>query len=236
MTGIIIEDQELGRIVAKLNPRAKRYVFRMKSDAIYLTLPPGTTREGMLKAIDDVRPRLLARRPDVPAQRLIDLSFTIRTEHFNLSLRQGISPRFLARSEWGRTEIICPPNANFADESLQTWLRKVIDEELRRNAKVILLPRLIALARDSGLKYAALKISSSHGRWGSCSNRGVINLSFYLLLLPSRLIDYVILHELCHTVEMNHSERFWALLNLHTDGRAHELRNELKSYRTTYDG
>ena len=118
------------------------------------------------------------------------------------------------------------------DENLQNWLRKVIEESLRRNAKSILPPRLEHLSAQCGLSYASVKINSSQGRWGSCSARKNINLSYYLVLLPSHLIDYVLLHELCHTREMNHGERFWDLLNRFTDGKALALRKELKKYRT----
>lgn len=82
------------------------------------------------------------------------------------------------------------------------------------------------------IAYASVKINSSQGRWGSCSTKKDINLSYYLVLLPSYLIDYVLLHELCHTREMNHSERFWSLLNQFTEGKALALRGELKKYRT----
>jgi predicted metal-dependent hydrolase len=229
-----IEDEELGRIVVQVNPRAKRYVFKTKSDNISVSVPPGTTRKEVLDALEQLRPKLLAHRTLLPKRRPIDLAFTIDTEHFHLSLKQGTTHRFLARSELGKMEIICPPDANFGDEQLQAWMRKVIDESLRRNAKVILLQRLTELSHQSGLRYSSLKINASHGRWGSCSTRKAINLSFYLLLLPQPLIDYVLLHELCHTVEMNHSERFWALLNQHTGGRALELREKLKAYHTSY--
>ena len=129
-------------------------------------------------------------------------------------------------------EIVCPPYADFADEKLQSWLHKVIEESLRRNAKSILPSRLAFLSKQYGLPYSSVKINSSQGRWGSCSARKAINLSYYLVLLPSHLIDYVLLHELCHTREMNHSERFWALLNQYTEGKALTLRGELRKYRT----
>lgn len=129
-------------------------------------------------------------------------------------------------------QIICPPDADFADENLQAWLRKVIEETLCRNAKVILPPRLQMLSAKHNLPYRSVKINSSHGRWGSCSAQGNINLSYYLVLLPAHLIDYVLLHELAHTREMNHGEGFWALLDKLTDGKAQPLREELKGYRT----
>lgn len=117
---------------------------------------------------------------------------------------------------------------------MQAWLRKVIEEALRRNAKIILPPRLYALSLRHNLPYKSVKINSSSGRWGSCSARGNINLSYFLVLLPKHLIDYVLLHELAHTREMNHGERFWALLDGMTDGKAQLLRSELRKYRTDF--
>jgi predicted metal-dependent hydrolase len=56
--------------------------------------------------------------------------------------------------------------------------------------------------------YTGVTVRNTQSRWGSCSAQKHINLSLSLMLLPEHLIDYVLLHELCHTVEMNHGERF----------------------------
>ena len=227
----VIEDEELGSLIVRVNPRARSLVFRTKSDAVYVSVPPGTTTKEVKRAIENLRCKLLLSRQKV-ARPLIDLDYKIDAEHFKLSLILGEKEQFLANSRLGVMQIVCPPQADFTDENLQNWLRKVIEESLRRNAKSILPPRLEHLSAQCGLPYASVKINSSQGRWGSCSARKNINLSYYLVLLPSHLIDYVLLHELCHTREMNHGERFWDLLNRFTDGKALALRKELKKYRT----
>ena len=127
-------------------------------------------------------------------------------------------------------------DTEFSDEKLQAWLRNVIEEALRRNAKIVLPPRLYMLSMQHNLPYKSVKINSSSGRWGSCSAQGNINLSYYLVLLPKHLIDYVLLHELAHTREMNHGERFWDLLDRMTDGKAQALRAELRKYQTKING
>jgi predicted metal-dependent hydrolase len=104
------------------------------------------------------------------------------------------------------------------------------DDDLRVRAQQYLPAEMQRLAQLHGFQYRQVKIRKSKTRWGSCSSKGIINLSFYLILLPSHLIEYVLLHELCHTVEMNHGPNFWALLDRHTRNRSKLLRKELRSY------
>lgn len=225
-----IEDAELGTITWKVNARARRLTFRTKPEGVFVTVPVGTTRKEVEKAIEELRPKLQKAKEKVIKKPLIDLNYRIDAEYFKLSFVNGNRERFLSHSELGEMRIICPPNADFNDEKLQEWLRKVIVEALRRNAKIVLPPRLYMLSMKHGLPYEQLKINSSKGRWGSCSNKKHINLSCYLMLLPSHLIDYVLLHELTHTKEMNHSDKFWALLDKLTDGKAKALRKELMQF------
>ena len=233
MTECILEDEELGRLLVRVNIRARRLTFRTREDAVYVTVPPGTTVAEVRNAVEQLRPRLRVAQQK-QSRPLIDLNYRIDTEFFKLSLVSGERDRFLSRSELGEMQIICPPGADFADAELQAWLRKVIEEALRRNAKIILPPRLYMLSQKHNLPYQSVKINSSSGRWGSCSARRTINLSYYLVLLPKHLIDYVLLHELSHTREMNHGERFWTLLDELTEGKAQALRKELRQYRTEF--
>lgn len=227
----IIKDKYLGDIIVKMSPRARKLTFRGKPNAIHVTIPHDTKEGELLDAIQKLRPKLVVMKDKV-TRKMIDLNFRVEAEYFKLSLIQGKRDKFLAHSELGETTIVCPEHVNFDDDNLQEWLLKVVEEALRRNAKIILPQRLYMLSQMHGLSYKSVKINNSKGRWGSCSSSKAINLSYYLMLLPKHLIDYVLLHELCHTKEMNHGENFWKLLNGCTSHRALVLRDELKKYKT----
>ena len=104
-------------------------------------------------------------------------------------------------------------------------------EELRCVAKEKLPRMLEAASLRTGLRYGRLTIRKSHSRWGSCTREGNISLSLFLAALPDELIDYVCVHELCHTIHHNHSAEFHSLVNLHTAGREKELQKRLKNYQ-----
>lgn len=107
---------------------------------------------------------------------------------------------------------------------------KAFVEELRRAARADLPERLERLARQTGLEYARLTIRASRTKWGSCSGKNNLSLSLFLMTLPEHLRDYVIVHELCHTVHHDHSARFHALVDRLVGGRERELARELKTY------
>jgi predicted metal-dependent hydrolase len=91
--------------------------------------------------------------------------------------------------------------------------RSVLKRWLRRRAAEGLAPLLSRLAGEHGFRYDRVTIRGQKTRWGSCSVRKTISLNFHLLFLPSDVVRYVLLHELCHTVFMNHSDKFWLLLD-----------------------
>jgi predicted metal-dependent hydrolase len=100
--------------------------------------------------------------------------------------------------------------------------------ELRKKASAVLFPRTEQLAKQYGFTYLKLAVKDMHSRWGSCSAVNKLNYSIYLATLSDELIDYVILHELCHTVHKNHGPQFWALLDKLTQGKAKILSKQLR--------
>lgn len=103
-------------------------------------------------------------------------------------------------------------------------------EELRRAAKADLPGRIARLSEATGLKYEKLSIRASRTKWGSCSGRNHISLSLFLMTLPEHLRDYVIVHELCHTVHHDHSPRFHALVDRLVGGHEKALNKELRAF------
>lgn len=82
--------------------------------------------------------------------------------------------------------------------------------QYKKQARERFTERLDYYAQQYGLTYKKLRLSSARTRWGSCSRQKSINLNWRLILAPAEVLDYVIAHELTHTLHMNHSKKFWA--------------------------
>ena len=83
------------------------------------------------------------------------------------------------------------------------------EKELRERAKSVLAQRTAYFARQIGVTYGKITVRDQKTRWGSCSQTGNLNFNFRLILAPPEVLDYVVVHELCHRRQMNHSAQFW---------------------------
>lgn len=168
--------------------------------------------------------RLLRYTPDT---HICSADFQLRFEQKDVSY---------VRAEMDESGIICYYQSAevLADNNIQAWITKTLEAFARKRVKERLIPRLLNMAAERSLNLNNVKVSSAKGRWGSCSSKGNINLSLYLVLLPRHLQDYVLQHELTHLVEMNHSPRFWARLDEVCEGKAKALRKEMRGYNTSF--
>ncbi len=169
-----------------------------------------------------------------------------RARRLTLSVRPGRGIRMTIPwySAWRDAEAFLMRNMDWLKEKVtqaRRWEETIkgsknetelvaLREKLRGLALAYLPLRTQQLAGEHGFSYRRVSIRASRTRWGSCSAVNNINLSLYLMQLPSHLIDYVILHELVHTVHKNHGPDFWQLLGQKT-GQARELAAEMKKYR-----
>jgi len=108
--------------------------------------------------------------------------------------------------------ITYPYNVKLEQKQMQDFIRKGIVETLKIEAKAFLPNRVKELANIHGFNYKRLTLRNNKTRWGSCSHDNNLNLNIHLMRMPNNLIDYIIIHELCHTIEKNHGRQFWALV------------------------
>lgn len=94
-------------------------------------------------------------------------------------------------------------------------IKKVCVLFYKHHARNYLIKRTKQIAEHIAFIISDVRVNSSKGRWGSCSKKKVINLSWRLILAEDDVIDYVIMHELAHTIKMNHSELFWSVVEIY---------------------
>lgn len=83
---------------------------------------------------------------------------------------------------------------------------------LKRRAKHLAQTRCTQLAGAYGVRLGRVSIGAARTRWGSCSHRGALRFNYRIAALPAHLAEYIIVHEICHLAEFNHSPKFWALV------------------------
>lgn len=237
MNEATIEIPELGNVTIRQSTRARRISIRLQPfKGVTLVVPPGNdVREGInflkekkewiqknLKKLEEKEERLT----------IFDENTKFRSRSFALSISKHKDSRVRLHLHQGILHIHYPDNMQVTHPGIQEHIRYGIEEALRMEARRFLPMRLNELAKQYSILYNNVTIKNLKSRWGSCSARNNINLNLHLMRLPDELIDYVLLHELCHVHEKNHGPGFWHRLDRMTNGRARELDHKMKDYQT----
>jgi len=98
----------------------------------------------------------------------------------------------------------------------------------KKQAQIFVRQRIVELNKAYGFRYGNISVRNQKSRWGSCSKKGNLNFNYKIVLLPQEYADYIIIHELCHLKEFNHSVAFWKLV-AQTVPDYKKLRSELRS-------
>ncbi len=226
-----IEDSELGLIKLQANMRARRFIARYRDGEFLLTYPSFVSDKEIKVAINQMRDRLFQMKNKSSVQFVFDENTLFSTLTFRLELKPNTLNNIYTSLKDGILSISYPKSVNLSNENFQTLIKETIENACRKEANRIFPDKVVELAKIHNFSVGTVKINKSRSRWGSCSSKKNINLSYFCMMLPEHLVDFIILHELCHTMEMNHGSRFWALLDSVSNNRAKELTQELKNIK-----
>lgn len=188
--------------------RARRYVLRMtKEGTLRLTVPRGASIDGGLTFVrtqDAWLTREYARRSAGIEPWVHGRVVRFRGELVPLV----VTPETVGLGDiiWRRPR---PGQGDGGQAAVSSDVRELVETRLREMAVVELPERCLALAREHGETVTGVSVRNQRSRWGSCSSAGTVALNWRLIQMPASVSDYVILHELMHLRQPNHSRAFW---------------------------
>lgn len=221
----IYKDNLLGDILIRPLKNGRYIKFRISDGNVTATVPYGTQMKDFISDLEHLRDRISEK---ITSQKVIFQEGTIfLSDWLSVDMEMSEGANHIIRGHDNKYVISVPRNAEDSE-----IIKNGIYQAMKHRARQV-LPELVGeLSKAYGFRYKSLKINSSKGRWGSCNQNGDINISLYVMKLPKHLTSYIILHELCHTIHMEHSREFYSLLNTCSNGKSEQYKKELKQYTT----
>lgn len=223
----------IGDISYKRNLRARRLSISIKSSTGVKVTIPSTLSFRSAESFVLSKSKWIIEKMEYFSSKETKLIQTgiYKTRNHTLHFIPTTNDKITVRLKDQDINVYLPQSIDIANEQVQNIAKKGIEHAYRIEAKAILPERVSRLAEKFGYKFNRIGIKKASTRWGSCSAKNNINLSIFLMKLPDALIDYIILHELCHTVHKNHGPKFWAELDRITDNNAKMLSKEVRKFK-----
>lgn len=207
-----IIDEEFGTITLRRSARASHVRIKVAPDGrLRASLPMYAPLFLVKRLLKNSRVELRAMLAEQHEGMVFEHGMTIGKSH-SLIVRPTTVKTITVQRHGQQIVVSLPKDQQLDDPNSTRIVRDAVIEALKIEAKSYLPKRLAFLAQKHGFGYEKVRFSHASGRWGSCSSNGTISLNIALMKLPFELIDYVLIHELSHTVQMNHSDDFWQLV------------------------
>ncbi len=225
----------IGDILFRHSSRARHLNITVKPFVgARISIPIGMSYNSAVRIVTEkklwLQQHLVKMRELEKQQTIYDENSGYCTKNHKLCLKKANRNTVSVRLSGEKINVLYPSELKTSSTEVQSAIRIGIERALKIEAKTYLPDQVKMLAVKFKFDFNKLTLKNIKSRWGSCSRNNNINLSIHLMRLPEHLIDYVILHELAHTVHHNHSKRFWELLDKLTGG-AKILDKELGKYR-----
>lgn len=233
MTTKYINIEQVGQVSFTISERSRRIRLSVKSDGeIVVSMPRSVQYQDAIRFAESKTDWIVKQQSKIRAGlTLFAPESCFRTRFHKLAITKGNTDKVYNRVGNGVIQIFIPERINHEQPKIQEFIKKTLVDVMRWEAKIYLPKRLKELADKHSFKYQNVSIKNASTRWGSCSSANNINLNLHLMRVPEHLIDYVLLHELAHTVVKNHGEKFWLLLE-HCYPNARKADKEMNNYRT----
>ena len=208
----IIQDKEFGKITIRRSAQATQVRVRVAPDgtlraSLPLHAPIFLVKQLLKFSRDELRGILAQAKPEYNYENGMQIG-----KSHTLIIHESSIQNFSVNRRNLQIIVKIPTGSNVNGSEISRKIRDEIIAALRIEAKNYLPKRLAYLADKHGYSYSNIRFSHASGRWGSCNSKGTISLNIALMKLPFALIDYVLIHELSHTKQMNHSSLFWKLV------------------------
>lgn len=158
--------------------------------------------------------RKLKEQSENPASRAKEYvsgeAFPYLGKNYRLKVVRGDSPSVKLKSGYLVVTIL------ETDTEQQKIIRSLLEDWYRSHAELRLIEKTERLARIVGVNPKSVSVRAYKSRWGACSVTGDVTYNWRIILAPHRIVDYVVIHELCHLLEHNHSPRYWKHVQRHT--------------------
>ncbi len=230
---IVREYPEIGFVTYIIKPQNKRIVIKVtKTGSVTVIIPKA-------KMVDNAEQFVLKKKSWIikhaQKPRMQPLLYTQNTSNFtsfhSLEIHYHDLDTISADIKKNKVYLFVSKQHDVASERIQVFIRKIREKALGIEAKIVLPERVQYLASFHSFTYTHVSVSSARTRWGSCSAGNRLSFSCYIMILPPHLIDFIILHELCHTVHKNHGAQFHALWKQVVGDCKMQYEKELKSYK-----